>query len=185
MGWCHPIAEGPGVYLGRIDQKKYLENIPKLGVPIDDDLFRREFPRTKFPHLSEMNETQKILFLGANANVYYGYCTYNEGNEDLTVEQVDGIMSQDYGFENVIISCLSTLFALRYGYPTHAFKSCIDYNGDRMFYLSAQFPFSESEKALASLTREKYQEQLVEFFSILEGEPVSLELCTVEEYIKE
>ncbi len=88
---------------------------------------------------------------------------------------------------HVFTDLFAYAFEDMYGYPYGSFRSVTDYNGDSMFFFAGTFPFPENHiyDNLRQLTREKYKEQLEEFFSTLTGEKQKLELAMCEEYIKE
>ena len=179
MGWVYVIDKDPGLYLNGFDAEKYLSNIPKLWVTIDADLFHRAYPYEEFVHLSEMNDWQKIVFLGANLDARYGFYYDDEyPTYELPVERVDMIFSDKYFLELTILNGLSFLFSEKYGYPLYTFASGMDYNGDYMFYLKSNYVSYLSDE------KNKYQDQLNEFFTILEGKPVKIEIQEVEEYTK-
>ena len=197
MGWLHVARKGKGIYLPFKYDAVMLKNLN-----ISKEVFELYSKGEEYPVFDDLtdNMDKAMLIILADDNGYlydrkmadkYKSDPKGRGRTDWTrISKEDlHILAESYKNDGYMYEALfARVFEYENSYPFGSFVSINDYNGDNMFYCSADFPFPEGDKYdnLRSLTEEKYKEQLEEFFSKLKGERVvfsKIEIC--EEYVKE
>ena len=184
MGWLHVIRSGKGFYLngmGDIGQLK----LDQMKQYVCSKETVKKMAEEELPLYDSLTDINKIILLGYVAGRPYIY-EFKEKTPVITNEMIEKYFDE-YDKRYCFISALGTMFAEHHGYPTEAFRSCLDYNEDAMIFCNVMYPPTVYDEALSKLTESVYRDQLAEFCYNLTGDEryrdYELEVC--EEYVKE
>lgn len=173
MGWLHVTDSGKGIIL---------TTMTKDTLHLDGLIPNYEYLQKYLKHFSDVefakckSSYERLGYISSCLYAYRGEVSYDEVLKDI-----------EYDYDYILYEGLSVLYEYKYGYPFGSFRSCSDYNGDKMFYCNIKYPLKDYNSKISTLTEATYLSELKDFFYSLTEDDyynnVQLDFC--EEYIKE
>ena len=186
MGMMVTAGAGKGIYNIVLGKDMPFEVDSLKTHPLNDFLVDTRWEKEKFAHEQEFSLAEKVFLIGYLGSDYI----YNAANlhpGEWTPKEIEEQMEDDYYWDRYSLRAVARIYEVEYGYPPKTFRSIMDYEDNRIFYLRDMAPFSDERlvQKFSGMSQKDWEDELNEFMKKLTGEDRHYDVKICEEWWKE